>query len=76
MKTLNKIKLNTLSDENLSEKQMREIKGGTSNACYCSCYYQGNGGSSSHDNCNANNSSGYTSGQGGNQWLCTDWWGF
>jgi natural product precursor len=54
MKTLNKIKLNNLSAENLSDKQMKEIKGGNDPYCYCSCYYAQDGGSGTDDNCFAN----------------------
>jgi natural product precursor len=53
MKTLNKIKLNNLSAENLSNKQMKEIKGGAG-SCGCSCYYAQEGGSGTDDNCFAN----------------------
>jgi natural product precursor len=53
MKTLNKIKLNNLSAENLSNKQMKEIKGGAG-VCGCSCYYAEEGGSSTSANCFAN----------------------
>ena len=53
MKTLNKTKLNNLSAENLSEKQMKEIKGGSA-SCYCGCYYAGQGGSTTSDNLFAN----------------------
>ncbi len=70
MKTLNKIKLNNLSAENLSEKQMKEIKGGAG-ICSCSCYYEGSGGSSTHDNCNANKALGYYSGSGSNDYICS-----
>jgi natural product precursor len=55
MKTLNKIKLNNLSTENLSEKQMKEIRGGEADPkCFCACNYAGQGGSSTSDNLNAN----------------------
>jgi len=48
--------LNSLSAENLSEKQMRDIKGGdfTPITCTCSCYYADQNGSSTNANCSAN----------------------
>ncbi len=71
MKTLNKIKLNNLSAENLSEKQMKEIKGGAGEGyCGCSCLYEGNGGASSNDNCTANARGHYYSLGGASDHLC------
>ncbi len=48
MKKLGKLKLNVLSDNNLTDKEMNELKGGRD--CTCSC----NGPSSSSDNKSAN----------------------
>ena len=39
-----------MSSENLSEKQMKEIKGGDEPGCFCTCYFATYGGSSTTDN--------------------------
>jgi natural product precursor len=69
MKTLNKIKLNNLSAENLSEKQMKEIRGGDETAsCSCACHWADQGGSSTMENCSANKALGYFSPYYGQSW--------
>jgi natural product precursor len=52
MKKLAKLRLRTLNEQYLAEKQMNALKGGQT--CFCSCYWAGQGGSSSIDNRNAN----------------------
>ena len=59
---MKKLKLNVLSEGNLSKLEMNQVKGGT--CCGCSCYYAGSGGSSTNDNGNANNASGLVSSKG------------
>lgn len=62
MKKISKLKLNSISQEQLSNRQMYKIKAGGPGApgdggertCYCSCAYEGDGGSGIHDNCRAN----------------------
>ncbi|MDD4697511.1 MAG: TIGR04149 family rSAM-modified RiPP [Fermentimonas sp.] len=71
MKTISKLKLNVLSEENLLEREMNALKGG--NDCSCSCYYTGSGGSTSASNRNENYISGYTSPVGCNQYLLYDY---
>lgn len=76
MKKISKLKLNSISQEQLSNRQMYKIKAGGpgipsgdggggdddgGRTCYCSCAYEGGGGSSIHDNCRAN----YYIGSGG-----------
>lgn len=53
MKKIKKLKLNTLSENLLTQKQMNELKGGDW-ICTCSCLYENQGGSSSGDNSYAN----------------------
>jgi len=79
MKTLNKIKLNNLSAENLSEKQMKEIRGGGGLVtCTCSCYWEDQNGSSADNNCKANTINNGTEGghssEGDNQKTCYSYW--
>lgn len=72
MKTLKNIKLNRLSDAELQEREMSDLKGG--NVCGCGCHYENSGGSSTMDNGSANvgiGSSGGTS-SGGNNACYTD----
>ena len=67
MKTIGKLKLNKLSQAQLSGNEQNRLKGGT-NCCICGCHYSNQGGSSSTDNSNANfagGSSGLYSPQGG-----------
>lgn len=65
MKKLSKIKLNVLSDEALSEKQMSKVAGGY----FCVCGACGRYGSSEQDNENANSENDLkTDGK------CTNWW--
>jgi natural product precursor len=52
MKKLKKLKLNALNEQDLAEKQMNALRGGTT--CYCSCYWANQGGSSYSANTNAN----------------------
>jgi len=52
MKKLKKMKLNAINEQSLKEKEMSGLKGGT--CCYCSCYWEGKGGSSSNNNSEAN----------------------
>jgi natural product precursor len=63
MKKLAKLKLNVLNEHDLIEKQMNSLKGGTG-ACYCSCYWENNTGSSTADNKSANAGYGYSSQHG------------
>jgi natural product precursor len=51
MKKIGKLKLNQLSKSELEKREMNFLKGG---GCYCGCYYQGQGGSQTVDNRNAN----------------------
>lgn len=53
MKKLSRLKLVQLSEANLRDREMNELKGGDW-ACTCSCYWADNGGSSSYDNSVAN----------------------
>ncbi|MDL2239138.1 TIGR04149 family rSAM-modified RiPP [Bacteroidales bacterium OttesenSCG-928-K22] len=57
-----KLKLNHLSDRQLAEKQMNNVRGGENQkcpgGCCCSCAYAGSGGSSTNDNLNANEAQG------------------
>jgi natural product precursor len=57
MKKLSKLKLNALSEANLRDREMNELRGGDRN-CSCSCYWENQGGSSSNANRNANHNSG------------------
>lgn len=70
MKKLNSLKLSEMAAENLSDREMKEIKGGRS--CGCSCYWAGGGGSSTNDNCVANyyQGSGASSTSGSTQMIC------
>lgn len=71
MKKLHKLKLNHLRD--LSNIEMRNLKGGEffDNPCGCSCYWEGNGGSETADNAETNAETGLYSGQGCNQYQFT-----
>jgi natural product precursor len=66
MKKLKKLKLNALNEQDLAEKQMNALRGGTT--CFCSCYWAGNGGSSVESNKNANYGYGIYSQHGCNQY--------
>jgi natural product precursor len=46
------LKVNRIEKENLSEKEMNQVRGG--NTCGCGCLYADKGGSSTYDNANAN----------------------
>lgn len=56
---MKKLKLNVLSESNLSKLEMNQVKGGFT--CGCACAYANSGGSSIDDNCDANHASGLTS---------------
>ena len=68
---LKKIKLNKLSDNALAQRQLQGIKGGGNgvHVCGCGCCYAGAGGSSSHDNREANFSQGHFSPGCENEWI-------
>lgn len=72
---LQKIKLNNLAENSLANREMKEIKGGHTGCCYCSCAYANSGGSSSTDNAAANYKIGPHGGHsttGSNQYMhCT-----
>ncbi|MCI1779800.1 MAG: TIGR04149 family rSAM-modified RiPP [Bacteroidales bacterium] len=79
---MKKLKLTNLENNNLSEKEMNNLRGGTS--CGCACAYEGTpGGSNTSDNYNANNAegkhspgmihiTGHYDGEG-NWTLCDEW---
>jgi natural product precursor len=56
------IKLTSLAQNVMKEKEMSHINGGK--GCGCSCYYEGDGGSSTDDNGVANSKSGLNSPKG------------
>lgn len=62
---LEKIKLNKLAGNNLADREMKEIKGG-SWVCSCSCAYADSGGSSIEANRDANADNNYHSTSGCN----------
>ena len=49
---MNKIKLNKLEENDLSKREMNQIRGGE--RCGCACAYSNSGGSSTRDNGIAN----------------------
>ena len=49
----NRLKLNALSEMNLTDRKMNDVRGGDS-SCSGSCYYANSGGSSSANNAKAN----------------------
>ena len=53
MKKINSLKLHQMASEILSNREMKEIRGGYGD-CYCGCRYAGSGGSSTEANCQAN----------------------
>jgi len=57
---MKKLKLTSLNKDVISEREMKNLKGG--NYCECSCYYADKGGSSRDNNGDANYGSG-TSGK-------------
>ncbi|KAA4696818.1 rSAM-modified peptide [Bacteroides fragilis] len=59
MMKLKKLKLHVLAEESMKDRTMNALRGG--NCCTCSCYWEGNTGSSSNDNRDAN----YNIGSGG-----------
>lgn len=64
---LNRIKLNALSESTLKDKEMNAILGG--GICFCSCYFENNGGSSSGTNMAANGAEGLKSYDGCNNMI-------
>jgi len=53
------LKINNLAQQNLSNKEMTAVKGGTCNdICGCGCLYANSGGSSIQANGNANKAGG------------------
>lgn len=64
---LNRIRLNALSESTLKDKEMNAILGG--GKCYCSCYFEDNGGSADGTNMAANGVHGYVSAEGCNEWV-------
>lgn len=62
---IKRFKLNALSAEGLRQKEMNAIVGG--NTCGCSCAYEGQGGSSTNANMQANYGISITSTYGCNQ---------
>ena len=70
MKTLGKIKLNALNQNELEKREMNSLKGG--NCCVCSCYYAGQGGSSNQANSGANHDNGLHSPNGCKGYLLCD----
>ncbi|TGY28146.1 TIGR04149 family rSAM-modified RiPP [Bacteroides caecimuris] len=66
---LQKLKLHKLSEASLKDKEMNALIGGYS-GCYCSCYWEGQGGSSTDDNMHANYNNGSYSTHGCNgHWM-------
>lgn len=59
----NELKLIALARQELGERELTHIMGGSAGAgnCGCGCYYAGRGGSSTHDNSAANNANGMQS---------------
>lgn len=60
MKRLSKLKLCSLSEANLKEKEMNVLMGGEC-SCGCGCLYANNGGSSTGENMIANSQNGLNS---------------
>ena len=61
------LKINKLSNVGINKKELNKIKGGKNTGCCCACAYEGDGGSSSADNGQANLNGGLVSPQ------CPDW---
>ncbi|MCD8555939.1 MAG: TIGR04149 family rSAM-modified RiPP [Bacteroides graminisolvens] len=57
MKKLSKLRLTSLSESNLQEKEMSTLTGGDC-SCGCGCLYANNGGSSTGENMVANSQNG------------------
>ncbi len=67
------LKLSSLADSKIREKEMNALVGG--NACSCACYYASEGPShSTSNNMNANYAYGYSSVVGCAQYIKTDDW--
>ncbi|MCD7932600.1 MAG: TIGR04149 family rSAM-modified RiPP [Tannerellaceae bacterium] len=65
MKILKKLRLTQLSQNEMNQREMNALNGGSS-FCGCGCHYSGaGGGSSTAGNYNANQTNGYSS-YGGN----------
>ena len=64
---MKKLKLTTLSEAILKDKESKAILGGNL-SCSCSCYWENNTGSSTHDNASANYDKGIPSVHGCNQY--------
>jgi natural product precursor len=71
MKKLEKLKLNALFEANLLDREMNGLRGGNDDytECFCSCYWEGKGGSTTSSNRSANSSNNYHSVQGCNQYM-------
>ena len=69
---MKKLKLTTLSEAILKDKESKAVLGGV--CCRCSCYWEGTkGGASTDDNTNANYQLGTKSKQGCNQYsVCVE----
>lgn len=63
------LKLNKLSDDALTQRQLQTLKGGKGLYCRCACAYVNQGGSSTQDNGFANRDMGKQSSQGGTYFL-------
>ena len=62
MGTIKRFRLNSLSADELKQKEMDAIRGGYSDSdCGCGCIYQDSNGSNIYDNGNANKDYGYSS---------------
>ena len=68
---MKKLKLTTLSETILKDKESKAILGGY--CCTCSCYWEGTEkGASTEDNASANNALRTESKHGCNQYVCCD----
>ena len=67
---MKKLKLTTLSEAILKDKETKAVLGG--NCCGCSCYWENNKGSSVEDNRNANYKLDTTSSEGCGQYVRCD----
>jgi len=70
MKKLSQLKLNNIDFQNLESREMKEINGGYI-VCRCGCCYEGDGGSSTLDNGEANANAGLKSPCDGEYFLPT-----
>lgn len=68
MKTLKRIRLSDLSNAEMANSEMNQLRGGGDPGyCGCGCQYKDKGGANTVDNFNANVASGYTSEGGSKQ---------